>query len=59
MANPSISIPDVLLTEVDDRRHSTTYRSQWICGAIRKRLELEDSGQWTEPAGHCDEDAEE
>ena len=49
MANPSISLPDELLDEVDDRRHSTTDRSAWVRQAIIARLDAEDSGNWETP----------
>lgn len=49
MAKPSVSIPDDLLGEVDDRRHSTTDRSEWIRQAIIARLDAEDSGEWETP----------
>jgi len=49
MANPSISLPDELLQEVDDRRHSTTDRSEWIRQAIIARLKAEDDGEWENP----------
>lgn len=42
MAQPSLSIPDAMLTEIDDRRHATTNRSQYIREAIAVRLLLED-----------------
>jgi metal-responsive CopG/Arc/MetJ family transcriptional regulator len=58
MAKTSIVLPDDVLTEIDDRRHSTTHRSVWIEAAIRKRLELEDSGEWTEPTAYISVEAE-
>lgn len=47
MAQPSINISDELLSEVDDRRKSTTSRSQWIREAITGRIEAEDAGEWS------------
>lgn len=49
MAKPSVSIPDDMLDEVDDRRHSTTDRSEWIRQAITARLNAEDAGEWDTP----------
>ena len=49
MANPSISLPDDMLEEIDDRRHSTTDRSEWIRQAIIARMNAEDSGKWETP----------
>jgi len=49
MANPSISLPDDMLKEIDDRRHSTTDRSEWIRQAIIARMNAEDSGNWETP----------
>jgi len=49
MANPSISLPDNLLKEIDDRRHSTTDRSEWIRQSIIARIEAEDDGTWETP----------
>ena len=49
MANPSISIPNDLLAEVDDRRHSTTDRSEWIRQAIIARIRDEDADEWEIP----------
>lgn len=49
MAQPSINISDKLLSEVDDRRESTTSRSQWIREAITGRIEAEDAGEWSGP----------
>lgn len=46
MANPSISLPDSMVEEIDDRRHSTHPRSDWIQAAIALRLALEDAGEW-------------
>jgi len=42
MAQPSLSMPDAMQTEIDDRRHSTTYRSTYIREAIALRFLLED-----------------
>lgn len=49
MGNPSVEMPDAMLEEVDDRRHSTVSRSQWIREAIQARLDAEDAGEWTSP----------
>lgn len=49
MARPSISVPDSLLREVDDRRHATVDRSAWIRQAIIARLDAEDQGEWSDP----------
>ncbi len=49
MAKPSVSMPDELVAEVDDRRHSTTDRSEWIRDAVIARLNAEDAGEWVDP----------
>lgn len=49
MARPTISMPDSLKHEIDDRRHSTTPRSQWVAEAVVARLNAEDAGEWTDP----------
>jgi hypothetical protein len=43
-------MPQWMLDEIDDRRHSRTDRSEWIRGAIKARLEAEDRGEWEECA---------
>lgn len=48
MAIPSISMPDDVQSEVDDRRHSTKPRSEWVREAIVVRFLLEDSGDFDE-----------
>lgn len=49
MARPSISAPDALIAEVDDRRHATKDRSRWVTEAIVARLNAEDAGDWSTP----------
>jgi metal-responsive CopG/Arc/MetJ family transcriptional regulator len=49
MANPSVEMPDDMEAEIDDRRHATVSRSQWIREAIQARLNAEDAGTWTAP----------
>lgn len=46
MANTGITIPERMLKEIDDRRHATTDRSQWLRNASRVRLALEKRGDW-------------
>ena len=58
MANPSISLPDDMVREIDDRRHSTTYRSEWIREAVMARFLLEDVGKWEEVARRMEVSAE-
>lgn len=48
MSRTTIQLPDEMLDEVDDRRHSTTSRSQWIREAIQSRLDAEDEGEWSD-----------
>jgi hypothetical protein len=43
-------MPDWMMDEIDDRRHSRTDRSEWIRGAIQARLDAEDRGDWEEYA---------
>jgi len=57
MENTSIELHDELVTEIDDLRHSTTSRSQWLRDAARVRLALEDAGEW--PPASLDVDLEE
>lgn len=57
MENTSIELPDEMVTEIDDRRHSTISRSQWLRDAARVRLALEDAGEW--PPDDLDVDLEE
>jgi|AntDeeMinimDraft_6_1070357.scaffolds.fasta_scaffold80510_1 metal-responsive CopG/Arc/MetJ family transcriptional regulator len=52
MHNTSIEIPDEIVEEIDDRRHSTVSRSQWIREAIQGRLDSENSGEWETPQIH-------
>ncbi|MCD2204385.1 ribbon-helix-helix domain-containing protein [Halobacterium sp. KA-6] len=42
MAQPSLSMPDAMQTDIDDRRHSTTSRSEYIREAIALRFLLDD-----------------
>lgn len=57
MAKTSISISDDVMQELDDRRHSTTDRSEWIEEAIRMRFVVEDASSWGgNPFGDDDED---
>lgn len=49
MGNPSIEMSEEMLDEIDDRRHSTVSRSQWIREAIQARLDAEDADEWTTP----------
>lgn len=42
-------MPDDLVDEIDDRRHSKTDRSEWIRDAILARLAAEDADEWEEP----------
>lgn len=46
MENTSIELPDDMVTEIDDRRHSTVSRSQWLRNSARVRLALEKTGRW-------------
>jgi len=39
-------MPDDMLDEIDDRRHSRIDRSEWVREAILVRLLLEDDGDW-------------
>lgn len=39
-------MPDKLQTEVDERRHSTTPRNQYVNKALAVRFLLEDEGEW-------------
>ena len=50
MPKPSVVMPDLMMDEIDDRRHSRTGRSEWIRGAIQARLDAEDRGDWEEYA---------
>ena len=50
MPKPSVVMPDWMMDEIDDRRHSRLDRSEWIRGAIRARLDAEDRGDWEECA---------
>lgn len=43
MAQPSLSMPDAMQTDIDDRRHATTNRSEFIREAIALRFLLDDS----------------
>lgn len=50
----SISMPKQLLDDIDDERHSTVSRSEWIRNAARKHLETQkadSSGSEPEDAG--------
>ena len=55
MPKPSVVMPDLMMDEIDDRRHSRTDRSEWIRGAIQARLDAEDRGDWEEYAPDHDE----
>jgi len=57
MANTGITIPDDMMKDIDDRRHATVDRSQWLRDAGRVRLALEDAGRW--PPDDLDVDLEE
>lgn len=46
MSNPSVSMPDKLVEELDDRRHANTSRSTVLSEAALVRLYLEDRGEW-------------
>jgi hypothetical protein len=41
MTSTGVSFPDGLMERVDDERHSTTPRSQWLQDSARMRLEIE------------------
>ena len=46
MANPSVSMPDEMEDEIKERREKGESRSEYIRGAIQRRFELEDAGEW-------------
>jgi metal-responsive CopG/Arc/MetJ family transcriptional regulator len=48
-------MPQWMLDEIDDRRHSRTDRSEWIRDAIEARLDAEDRDEWDEIAPEDDE----
>ena len=48
MAQPSVSMSDDMQAEVDERRASTTARSEWFRDAILVRFALEDAGTFDE-----------
>jgi len=56
MPKPSVVIPQWMLDEIDDRRHSRTDRSKWIRQAIAARLEAEGRGEWEEYAPDSSEE---
>lgn len=58
MPKPSVVMPQEMLDDIDDRRHSRTDRSEWIRGAIDARLDAEDRGVWEEYAPEDDEHEE-
>jgi metal-responsive CopG/Arc/MetJ family transcriptional regulator len=58
MANPSISIPDEMLAEVDERLGYGDSRSAYIREALRKRLDEEDAGEWQPPGTDGSDPAE-
>lgn len=47
MANPSISMPDDVLAEADERNSSAS-RSQYVTEALVVRFLLEDDDEWRE-----------
>lgn len=47
--NPSISFPDGMVDEIDQRRESTTSRSRWVAEAVKARFDAEDVGEWSTP----------
>lgn len=55
MAKPSISVPDRMWEEVDERRDSDetsdTFedRSAYVRGALLARFAAEDAGEWERP----------
>ena len=50
MPKPSVVMPQWMLDEIDDRRHSRTDRSEWVREAVVARLNAEDRGEWDEIA---------
>jgi metal-responsive CopG/Arc/MetJ family transcriptional regulator len=56
MHNTSIELPEAVVEEIDDRRHSTVSRSEWIRQAIVARLEAEGRGEWEEYAPDSSEE---
>lgn len=46
MVRTSISIPEDVKDEIDERRHANTPRSQWILEAVKVRFLIEDAGSW-------------
>lgn len=46
MRNTGITLPNDMVEEIDDRRHSTVSRAAWIRGAIKGRFRMEDAGDW-------------
>lgn len=46
MANPSISLPDAMVEEIEDRREKGTNRSAYVREAVKARFNAENSGEW-------------
>lgn len=49
MARPSLSAPEWMLIEIEERREKGTNRSEWIREAVMARLIAEDNGEWETP----------
>ena len=48
MVSTSVNMPSELREDVDEQRHSTTSRSEWVVEAIQVRLALEDQGEFAD-----------
>jgi metal-responsive CopG/Arc/MetJ family transcriptional regulator len=56
MSNPSVSMPDKLVDELDERRHANTSRSTVLSEAALVRLHLEDRGEWDSAIQEAEEE---
>lgn len=46
MANPSISLPDAMVEEIEYRREKGTNRSAYVREAVKARFDAEDADEW-------------
>lgn len=59
MANPSISFPDAMLEDIEERREKGTNRSEYIRESVQARFDAEDAGEWEDvkdPMAHPADD---
>lgn len=55
MKRPSISLPDWMVEQIEERREKGTNRSEYIRESLEARFDMEDSGDWETSPTDVDE----